>query len=374
MTVALLVLAMQLFEVSADKVVWVGRFPELGGSQYLLDFVTGRFVPAEDAELVQLMEAKQIVTRTELVSFRSQEAILAGKLTLPAAAGHYPAVVLIHGSNDQDRDSLDPWVGFFVSRGLAVLSYDKRGVRESTGDWKHADFRDLADDTLAGVQLLRARKDIDPRRVGLFAISQGGWIAPLVASRNRDIAFIILHAGPAIRVADNNLRFIEAELRGYGFPDQEIARAMAYHRMNDEVTRDPSRWGELKALYDAAMARNVEWLLEEPQPIDSWFRRFYRGVMDFDPGPVWAEVGCPVLAFFGELDHNVPPEANRHALEAVLRRRSADDSTVIVLPKANHLFLRAERGTRDEYGELDSFVAGYFDVMATWLAERLRAS
>ena len=85
----MLVLAMQLFQNSAEKVVWVGRFPELGGSQYLLNFATGRFVPAEDAELAHLQEAKQIVTRTELVDFRSQEATLAGKLTLPAAAGRY---------------------------------------------------------------------------------------------------------------------------------------------------------------------------------------------------------------------------------------------------------------------------------------------
>lgn len=369
--IAALLLAAQLYRLSPERVVWIGKFAELGADSYLLDFASGRFVRATDEEVAALGHPQQIVCRTETVAFRNGEVRIVGKLTLPGWPGRHPAVVLIHGSNDEDRDHLDPWAGFFVSRGLAVLSYDKRGVRESTGDWKRADFHDLAGDALAGVQFLKLRKDIDARRIGLFGISQGGWIAPLVASLDRDIAFIILHAGSGLRVADNNLLFIEAELRGYGFPEEEIEQAMAYYRLNDEVTRHPGRWEELKAFYEKARARKVEWLIEEPQPGDFWFRRFYRGIMDFDPAPIWAKVQCPVLAFLGELDHNVPPEPNRRALEAALRRRPRTDSTIIVLPKANHLFLAAQTGRREEYAQLTSFVDGYFNVMGAWLARRI---
>lgn len=369
--IASLLLAMQLYRLSPERVVWVGTFPEFGTAKYLLDFASRSFVPATEKEISALSDAKQVVIRTQTVAFHSGGVKLAGKLTLPPTAGPHPAVVLIHGSNDEDRDYLDPWVGFFVSRGLAVLSYDKRGVRESTGDWKRADFHDLAGDAFAGVQLLKTRKDIDARRIGLFGISQGGWIAPLVASRDRAIAFIILHAGSALRVETNNLLFIEAELRGYGFDEPEIARAMAYYRLNDDVTRHPERWKELDALYQTERARKVEWLIEEPQAADFWFRHFYRLIMDYDPAPVWAKVRCPVLAFFGELDHNVPSEPNRLALETALRRRSLNDSTIVVLPKANHMFLHAETGTREEYTKLTSFVDGYFDVMTAWLEKRI---
>ena len=370
MTIIVGLLLAALYRVSADHLVWVGKFAELGTDTFVLDFASRRFTRASEQELTAFRKLEQLATVTHPVRFANGQVTIAGKLTVPATRGPHPAIVLIHGSNDADRDFLDPWVGFFVSRGLAVLSYDKRGVRESAGDWKRADFHDLAGDARAGVQFLKKRKDIDRERIGLFGISQGGWIAPLVAARDREIAFIILHAGSALRVVDNNLLFIEAELRGYGFPDEEIAQAMAYYRLNDEVTRHPERWEELQTLYLKARELKVEWLIEEPQPRDFWFRNFYRGIMDFDPAPYWSKVRCPVLAFFGELDHNVPPDPNRRAMESALRRRKNGDSTIIVLPKANHLFLQAKTGTRDEYASLDSFVDGYFNVMAAWLARR----
>lgn len=348
----------------AAQLVWIGKFRELGEETFLLDYATGRFVKATAEEL---REAKAIDMRSETVSFRNGDVKLAGKVTLPAGKGPHPAVVLIHGSNDQDRDALDPWVGFFVSRGLAVLSYDKRGVRESGGDWKSAHFDDLAGDAAAGVKLLRARKDVDAKRIGLFGISQGGWIAPVVASRDRGIAFVILHAGSGLPVGENGLLYIDSLLRAYGFPDEEIAQAMAYYELNDEVTRDPSRFGELQASYDQARARKVEWLLEEPQAGDFWFRRFYKGIIDFDPMPYWAKVHAPVLAFLGELDHNVPPAANKKALEAALTSNAK--ATIVVLPSANHLFLRAKTGLPDEYATLTQFAGGYFDLMASWLAQ-----
>ena len=348
----------------AAQLVWTGRFAELGDGTFLLDFATGRFVKATEEEL---RDAKTIAMRSEAVSFRNGDVALAGKLTLPATKGKHPAIVLIHGSNDQDRDALDPWVAFFVSRGLAVLSYDKRGVRESAGDWKRADFDDLAGDAHAGVKLLRARKDIDAKRIGLFGISQGGWIAPIVAARDSRIAFIILHAGSGLTVGENGLLYVDSLLRGYGFPEGEIEQAMAYYRLNDDVTRETSRFGELKAAYDKARERKVEWLLEEPQAPDFWFRTFYRAIIDFDPAPYWAKVRCPVLAFLGTLDHTVPAEPNRKALEAALKGNR--DAKIVVLPSANHLFLRAKTGMPDEYPSLTHFVEGYFDVMAAWLAK-----
>lgn len=371
-TLLLLVLAAQLYRVSPERVVWSGKFPELGSEPFILDFASRRFTRATESELASLAEARPLAMHTETVTLRNHDVKLVGKLTFPDTKKRHPAIVLIHGSNDEDRDYLDPWVGFFVSQGFAVLSYDKRGVRESTGDWKRAGFEDLAGDVLSALRFLKRHRSIDTKSIGLIGFSQGGWIAPIVASRDHSVAFVILHAGSALPVAENSLLFVEAELRGYGFPDDEIEHAMTYYRLNDEVTRHPERWSALQELYQREKARNVEWLIEAPQPADSWFRLFYRKVMDFDPAPFWSKVRCPVLAFFGELDHNVPPEPNRRALDAALQARPSRDSTVIVLPRANHLFLRAETGRREEYPQLTHFVDGYFETMEKWLAQRIR--
>jgi hypothetical protein len=217
------------------------------------------------------VSATKIRVRQEGVSFRNGDVTLAGRLTAPQSKGPHPAVVLIDGSGPEDRDFLGPWVGFFASRGLVVLSYDKRGVRDSTGDWERAGFEDLAGDVLAGIQLLKRRKDVDPKQIGLWAVSQGGWIAPLVASRSSDVSFIILHAGASVTPAQQGLRAIESELRAYGLPEEEIKQAIAHYKLNDDFTRSGEGWDKLQDSYQKAQARNAEWLLEEPQPKDYWF-------------------------------------------------------------------------------------------------------
>lgn len=103
-----------------------------------------------------------------------------------------PAIIFHEGSGDWTRD--DTWysrpVDLFLKHGIAVLLYDKRGVGSSTGDWHTSSYTDLADDLLAGVRLLKSRRDINSRQIGVRGFSQGGWIASLAASRSRDVSFI----------------------------------------------------------------------------------------------------------------------------------------------------------------------------------------
>jgi len=400
-----------IYQVNLDRFIWIGKFGEFGADQFFLDSASGRFGPLYPSSETALFSGQAIMSpffpidvritftknrngevtgliynqsglpsvsagrvrlRREEVNFRNGNVTLAGTLTTPLRRGQHPAMVLIHGSGPEDRDYLGPWIDFFAARGVAVLSYDKRGVRASTGDWRAASLEDLAGDVSAGVQLLKSRSDINPRQIGLWAISQGGWVAPIVASSPRnDIAFIILHAGASVTPAQQGLLSIESELRAYGFPDEEIREAMAYYRLNDDFTRTGEGWERLQDAYQRASARNAEWLLEEPQPRDHWFRQMYRRLMDFDPVPYWERVTCPVLAFFGELDRTVPPEGSERILEDALRRAGNRNHRIIVLPKANHLFLRAETGVRTEYPQLKSFVTGYFDVMTNWLSRRV---
>jgi pimeloyl-ACP methyl ester carboxylesterase len=319
------------------------------------------------------VSATRIPLKQEEVAFRNGPVKLAGTLTTPPGKGPHPAVILIHGSGPEDRHFLAPWAYFFAGHALATLAYDKRGVGASTGDWKRAGFEDLAGDVRAAIGLLADRKEIDRKQIGLWGVSQGGWVAPLVASRPpKDVAFIILHAGAAVTPARQGLLNVGAEMRAYGFPDGEIKEAIAYYKLNDDVTRTGKGWERLQEAYKKAKARKAEWLLEEPQPKGSWFRQFYRRIMDFDPSPYWEKVTCPVLAFLGERDRQVPPEANKKILDEALARARNKDYTVMVLPKANHLFLQAETGTRTEYSSLKEFVPGYFDAMGKWLLKRVQ--
>lgn len=315
--------------------------------------------------------ADRVGTRDEEARFASGAIALTGTLTLPPGPPPHPALVLVHGSNALTREVFGPWTRFFAGRGFAVLAYDKRGTGGSAGDWREADFRALAADVLAGVRFLAARPDIRSDRIGLWGASQAGWIVPIVAAEAPEaVAFLIVHAGSGTTVREQGLLSLEHELRAAGLPESSVALGTRYQRLDDEVSRSGSGWQELERFH-AEHSRDETWLWP-PRPADDWFRPYYRMLMDFDPSPYWRRVRCPVLFFFGELDLTVPPGESWPPIERALRAAGNDRFRRVVLPKANHLFLEARTGGRDEYPGLSRFVPGYFESMAEWLAAQER--
>ncbi len=318
------------------------------------------------------VRAERMATKDEEVEFRNGPVALRGTLTLPTGPPPHPALVLVHGSNALTRDVFGPWSRFFAGLGFAVLAYDKRGTGHSTGDWKQADFPTLATDVLAGVRFLAARRDVHAQRIGLWGASQAGWIMPVVAAEaSGEIAFLVVHAGSGTTVREQGVLYIQHELRFAGLPESSIAVGTRYQMLDDSVTAAAGGWEELQRYYETH--RSEEPWLWPPRPADDWFRRYYRMLMDFDPTPSWKRVRCPVLLFFGELDANVPPKASWPPVDRALREGGNRRVAQFLLPGANHLFLEAESGTRDEYPGLSRFVPGYFDRMAGWLASTIGA-
>jgi uncharacterized protein len=141
----------------------------------------------------------------EFVTYENKAAgvTLSGTLTLPSTKGPFPAVVLIAGSAPYDRDAtqsghkpMKVLADHLTRNGLAVLRFDKRGVNLSTGKYEEADGRDFADDVLAGVNYLKTRPEIN--QIGLVGHSEGGVLAPMVAAKSQDIAFLVLMAGATV--------------------------------------------------------------------------------------------------------------------------------------------------------------------------------
>jgi dipeptidyl aminopeptidase/acylaminoacyl peptidase len=315
--------------------------------------------------------ARRLATRDAELQFVNGPVTLSGTLTLPTGPPPYAALVLVHGSNALTRDVFGPWARYFAGLGFAVLSYDKRGTGRSSGNWKQADFPTLASDVLAGVRALSGRSEIRSDRIGLWGASQAGWIMPLVAAQApREVAFLVVHAGSGATVGEAGVLYLQHELRFGGLPEASVAVGIRYQLLDDSVTRSGSGWTELQRFYESHRA--AETWLWPPRPADDWFRPYYRILMDFDPAPSWKRVSCPVLFFFGELDANVPPDESWPPIQRALREGGNSQVSQVVLPGANHLFLQARTGTRDEYPGLSRFVPGYFDRMAQWLEAWLR--
>jgi len=271
----------------------------------------------------------------EEVRFANGSVSLAGTLVFPASAGPYPVVVVVQGSGSQGREDgfYSYWGDFFARRGVAALIYDKRGVGGSSGDFETATFADLAGDVAAAVDLLQARSDIDPERIGLFGISQGGWIAPLAAARTDDIAYQILLAGPAVTVREQELDRVEYSLRNDGFSAEDIQEAVAYTNQVFEAAYTGQGQAELFARRDGVEAS--AWA-EYVDPIGAAADLKGWQLIRYDPAPVLKQTKIPTLALFGELDTLVPPQENVDRMRAYLTAAGNGDFAIHVIPQVGH--------------------------------------
>ncbi|HEY2515870.1 MAG TPA: alpha/beta fold hydrolase [Polyangiaceae bacterium] len=300
--------------------------------------------------------------RSEDVSYANAagKVTLAGTLTVPQGSGPFPAVVLITGSGAQDRDeTLFEHKPFLViaddltRKGVAVLRVDDRGVGGSTGDVVNATSEDLAGDVIAGLAFLKQRKEIDPQRLGLVGHSEGGLIAPLVASRSKDVSFAVLLAGPGLTGTELLLLQNEVVARAAGLPQDQVRDANVVNKRIYVALAskrdDKAVAAEIDAILKevpggpASVEGGEEALLK--RVLNPWFRYLVR----YDPKPALAKMKCPALALNGEKDLQVPPEENLAAI-----RKANPHVVTKELPGLNHLFQPAKTGLPNEYATIET--------------------
>jgi pimeloyl-ACP methyl ester carboxylesterase len=315
---------------------------------------------------------------------------LAGTLTVPRSKGPFPAVLLITGSGPQDRDETilrhKPFLvlaDYLTRRGIAVLRVDDRGVGGSTGNVRDATSRDFADDMLAGVEWLKGRKEIQPSQIGLLGHSEGGIIAPLVASQSRDIAFIVMMAGTGLPGDEVLFAQGAALLKAAGTDAEGLARERSLQERifavlrqeKDNAAAEPKIRAIMEQLASERGKDEKKQLVEAlpllegqvQMTLTPWFRHF----LDYDPRPALRKVTCPVLALNGEKDLQVDAKTNLKAIAAALREGGNKDVTTQEMPHLNHLFQTCKTGSVSEYGAIEETLAPVvLDTIATWILKR----
>lgn len=339
---------------------------------------SGRFYKEEPHSAVfHLWREKREARYTrEEVSFPSGDLKLAGTLFVPRKKRAHPAIVLFHGSGPQTRESyLRYFADHFARRGFATLIYDKRGTGGSTGEiWYRTgdNFSNLVSDALAGVQFLRNRSDVDRKRIGLWGLSQGGWLAPLAATRSTDIAFLIAISGGGVSPAEQELYDDEVKLRDRGFPEDQISEAVALLKMADDVIRKRVSWEKFAAARESARTKPWFALLDRypvklPREDSTWQSGSEQ--MDFDPVPVWEKVRVPVLAIFGESDKSTPSQESARRIALALKKGGNRHHRIEIVPHADHgLWVSPEKGRWD----WDRPAPGWLETLSKWVQNRQR--
>ncbi len=282
----------------------------------------------------------------ENVSFASGDVRLAGTVFVPLGVGPHPALVFVHGSGPHTRPSFHLNADQFARAGIAVLFFDKRGAGESTGDWHHADFDVLADDVLAGVRFMRRHPRIRADKIGLWGISQAGWIIPLAASRSADIAFVIPISGGAVTPAEQEAWRRGQNLSFFGVP----ARFVEIGRKAAVLAFDWQRQNQLGRI-------------PIPNPFAEDELNMYH-----DAAAVLRKVRQPVLAIFGGLDTLTPPRESAAIWADALRHRGDDDFSVRLFPRGTHGLMVGEKtGSPFEVVRESRSVPGYNDAVVSWI-------
>lgn len=304
---------------------------------------------------------------------------LSGTLTLPPGQGPFPAAILIAGSGPHDRDENvaghRPFLvlGDHLTRqGIAVLRYDKRGIGKSTGNYDQATTEDFASDAGAALDYLKSRKEINAKKIGLIGHSEGGLIAPMIASRTSEVAWIVLLAAPGLKGEQVMLLQTEMILKAAGFDDERIARARDFNLQSYALSRkerDPEVLeSKLTDLVDSTgMSTTLPPTTLKPQAqmmTTPWFRFF----LDYDPVPALKKTQCPVLALNGDKDVQIASKENLAQIEKALQGGGNKDFQIHEFAGLNHLFQHAPTGSPNEYGGIqETFAPEALTFVSDWI-------
>jgi hypothetical protein len=313
-------------------------------------------------------------------------------LTYPTSGGPFPAVALITGSGPQDRDESvfghSPFLvlaDYLTRRGIAVLRADDRGVGGSMGNLANASISDLAGDALSAVAYLKARPEVDPKRIGLLGHSEGTLVAPLAATRSEDVAFIALVGAIGVPYDRLLLEQQTLTLRAQGAQEDFIAKLHTSTEMFLTIVKQESddaaatrRIRQVMEADLAAMSEEERKGLGDPkqatdeqlkQVTEMMLNPHFRSVLACDPAPA-LHLELPVLVVSGEKDVQCPPKQNLPAIEAALKASGNRRYTVKELPGLNHLLQTAKTGAPAEYAQVEETVApAALKVVGDWILE-----
>ena len=315
---------------------------------------------------------------TESVAFESDGVEIRGTLVKPSDEGTFPAVVILHGSGPESmrEPSYHIIANTIVRSGMAVLLYDKRGVGQSGGDFDSSLYRDFVADAVSAVRYLARRDDIDADNIGLQGNSEGGWLAPEVAYRTGQVAFIFNRAGPPLSWVENVIWEVRNDAIAVGVAEADVGMIEAITRKRWDyyiaAAKDPSLGsGPLRDAISAEMkhvretvpgARDA--LPASLAPFDAETYAADATIYSYDPRPFLEAIDIPMMYTFGETDINVPTARSVAYLET-FRREFDKDIDIVVFKGVGHPMANWT-------GILTAgYVPEFLDVLGSWCAEHV---
>ena len=303
---------------------------------------------------------------------------------------------LISGSGQQDRDetifghkSFGIIADYLTKKGFLVLRIDDRGIGKTTGNFATSTTADFEKDVEAGLDFLEKQPQVNKQKIGLIGHSEGGMIAPVVASKRSEIKFIVLLAGPGIPTVDLMAEQTEAISKSYGAPPATVKASGDLYRI---VAKEINKTADKELVQKNIMIKINEWaktadtsiiralgfadtaiinknIASQIEAISSpWFKYF----LAFNPQVYLQKLNCKVLALNGSKDVQVISKTNLAGIKSSLQKSKSPKFDVIEIPGLNHLFQTCIKCNPAEYGDLEeSFSPKALEIIGNWLQKNV---
>ena len=301
-------------------------------------------------------------------SFISGKNKIACRIYFPKEEGKFPSVVFMHGSGDEGMFANQYLAEYLVTKGIITFIQDKQGVGKSTGNWKTANFDDLTNDYANAINFLKTFKKVKNNEIGIYGHSQGGTLAPLLATKSKDVSFIIAAASVGDTVYKQDLFRVENNLKSNGFSQADVQQAMTYYRKWLNMARTGIGFERLDSLNNEAKDKKwIEWV--EAPPKGHWIWKYYLATGNYNSLDYWKKVTVPILLVYGESDQIEDIKSYLHNIDSSQTNRQKD-ITEIILPNAQHnLCIFPDKKDKFFWWYLSR---GYEDLITGWIKYRFK--
>ena len=307
--------------------------------------------------------------------------VLAATLLIPRdRRASHPGILILQGSSTNLRAQYRFYADHFARAGFVVLSFDKRGNGASSGDYRRASYDDLVADARAAFDSLAAQPNVDRRHVGLWGLSQGAFIAPLVAEDSADrtdrrVAFVVAVSAPGVPIAEAAAYQDSLHVAWAGLSPAAAREAAAAHRDLASALRAGASSDRVAAVFRRVADKPWRPLTGMPRtpPSTDELRGWYWYGRTLDPVTWWRRLRAPVLLVYGEADELVPARASAERLERALHEGKNPDAKVRIYPGANHVvrLVSSPLAPRDARWDWPRPARGYLADVSAWLDARV---
>jgi pimeloyl-ACP methyl ester carboxylesterase len=322
---------------------------------------------------IHAMNSSQVIRHEiEKFVFPSGDFNVVGELRIPSGEQKYPLVIMVHGDGPAYRTFFFVLKECFLESGYATLMWDKPGYGQSEGEFSQSHLMaERAEILLNAIDSIKNHPRIDSERIGVWGISQAGYVIPMALPKTLDISFMIMVGCPGEDGIRQTAYFIRRQLEFEGVPEEEARQAEKHFIQLYYAETFEEYIQHARPLYDNPVQRElgcVSALWDET----NWKPRSPEEEAFYNPIDIIEKVTIPVLAFFGEKDTQVNPIQGVEAYKKALTKAGNTNFSVELISNADHNIILCETGSMKERNnrsskEWQNYAPEYLEMMQEWL-------